>query len=65
MLVVYPGTAIWANLVEPGMIIDVDGESFPVEFVVENCDSLTFHSNGETVEVDWAALVTVLGYFNP
>jgi hypothetical protein len=59
------GTRIWANVVQPGMIVDLDGESFPVEAVREGYDTITLVSNGREVKVDWAALIEVVGYFNP
>lgn len=59
------GTRIWANLVQPGMIVDLDGESFLVDATREGYDTITLVSNGREVKVDWAALIEVVGYFNP
>jgi hypothetical protein len=61
------GTDIYASVVFPGMILDLgDGDPFAVEEVHEGYDRWTFvNLSGEAAEVDYGALVTVLGYFNP
>jgi hypothetical protein len=59
------GTRIWASVVQPGMIVDLDGESFPVDATREGYDTITLVSNGREVKVPWASLLMVVGYFNP
>jgi hypothetical protein len=61
------GTTIHASVVFPGMIIDIDGEQFDVGEVHEGYDTWTFVNEGGyyAITVDYAAQVTVLGYFNP
>jgi hypothetical protein len=61
-------TNIWASVVKPGMVIDNDGENFPVAQVVENYSSFTFtftDLTGRELRAPYATLLRVLGYFNP
>jgi hypothetical protein len=51
--------------VQPGMIVDVDGHSFPVERVTAADYTVEYFSNGATMTVPFGKHVKVLGYFNP
>jgi hypothetical protein len=61
------GTKIWASVVFPGMIIRTpDGTRIEVVEISEGYNTWTFGNGcGRKVKVDYAALVEVLGYFNP
>lgn len=60
------GTEIYASIIQPGMIVELpDGTSFPVEGKAEGYDTWTLTDRVIEIAIDYAALVTVLGYFNP
>ena len=61
------GTKIWANIVKPGMVVELsDGTRVEVEQVREGYDTFTFTAlNSQTYTVDYATRVKVLSYFNP
>lgn len=62
------GTKIWANIVRPGCVIRTDQSehNMPVARVTENYNTFTFDDgNCHAVTVDYAALVEVVGYYNP
>ena len=61
------GTKIWANIVKPGYVIETAaGERIEVQIVHEGYNTITLDNGwGRKATVDYADLVTVLGYFNP
>lgn len=61
------GTKAWASTVRPGYIVDPgDGTKLPVQRVTEGYDTIVLDDgNCRAVTVDYAALLPVLGYFNP
>lgn len=68
-------TRIWANMVDPGMVIEATVKTanggtvsyvIEVEEIVEGYNTWTFSNGyGRDVTVDYAAQVMFLGYFNP
>jgi hypothetical protein len=60
------GTEIYTSIIQPGMIVELpDGTSFPVEDKAEGYDTWTLTDGVREIELEYGALVTVLGYFNP
>lgn len=66
MIAIRIGTEIFASTIHPGMIVELpDGTSFPVEDKAEGYNTWTLTDGISEIEIDYAAMVTVLGYFNP